>query len=107
MPPDDSEVTLTSLAISLARMEGKLNQIVIDHERRLNALDKEVDVVHDRITTSAKTINEQGARLNSLGDSVKDLHQKSTGLLGRAMTVIAPVVAIAAFLFTVYQSLEP
>lgn len=89
MPPSDGE----PLAVGLARMEGKLDQVITDHERRLTAGETAEEVMHGRISAHGKALADHGARIG-------DLDRRTTGALGKVMSVVSPMIALAALSLT-------
>lgn len=86
------------MPVQLARMEGKLDQVIVDHERRLGETSQTLNVLANTVTTQGNLLATHTANISAHTKEIADLEIRSTGALGKAMTVVSPIIAAGALI---------
>ncbi len=81
------------MPVQLARMEGKLDQVIVDHERRLGETTQTLTVLSNTVNTQGNLLATHTANITAHTKEIAELNVKSTGALGKAMTVVSPIIA--------------
>lgn len=116
-PPMNGQTISNGLEVSVARMEGKLDQVITDHDRRLNSTDSAVTAMVESINrlanTQATNTADIGSVKSELGQfrtevtaDIVELKERQGSALSRAMSVISPVIALGslALAFIIYTT---
>ena len=89
-------MTEDSTGERLARMEGKLDVVLTEHERRLSEGDVIHNSLHGRITDLKSDVVDTKARVGSL-------EQKSAGATTKVLALIGAIIAVLGFGFTIFS----
>lgn len=96
----NTEISTETLGmpVQLARMEGKLDQVIVDHERRLGETSQTLNVLANTVTTQGNLLATHTANISAHTKEIADLEIRSTGALGKVMTVVSPIIAAGALI---------
>jgi hypothetical protein len=89
---------LLQTRLDVAEMKGMLSQVVSNHNERLAAHDKELDVHEMRLNEKARTIARHDER-------IKGLEEDSNARQGKVLGIIGSVVAVFGLVFALYNRL--
>ncbi len=89
------------MPVQLARMEGKLDQVIVDHERRLGETTQTLTVLTNTVNTQGNLLATHAANITAHTKEIADLELRSTGALGKAMTVVSPIIAGGALIASI------
>lgn len=107
-PPTMNGQTISNgLEVSVARMEGKLDQVITDHERRHNNTDNAITTMAASIQQLANSTATNTADIGSVKDSlgqfrtevtadIVELKERQGSALTRAMSIISPIIALGS-----------
>lgn len=97
----DSE-SIVHLRVSVARMEGMLQQALTDQSARITKLEADNITVHNRLNEKGKAIAMHGERIKSNSDRIHELEEDNQGMHGRVVGTIGAIVASAALIISFF-----
>lgn len=106
-PPMNGQTISNGLEVSVARMEGKLDQVITDHERRLNTTDNAISTMAQSVNQLANAQATNTADITSVRSElgqfrtevtadIVELKERQGGALTRVMSVLSPVIALGS-----------
>lgn len=120
--------TIGQVRVELAELRGIMTTVVNDHSRRITEVETttrqlrtDLTVVNDQINNKIATLLEAGnkrgsemdqrittntANILDLKGDVSSVVEKQFGLGQRVATYISPILAIAALIFTFYETIK-
>lgn len=106
MPP--TEEPWMQARLELAEIKGILNASLQNHAERINATEKDVDVIHTRVNTLSARVTSAEAGLESSREDRVKIHQKLTAVderlqsqFSRSLQTGVGLAAVMAFLISV------
>ncbi|MCU4295806.1 hypothetical protein D3I60_01700 [Brevibacterium permense] len=90
----------TDVALSLARIEGKLDATLPELASKSNRLSDELTVVHGRVT-------DQGRTLAGHTERIEDLEERVSGQLGRTAQIVAVAGGVLGLLALIVPTFLP
>ena len=106
-----------NVEVQLARMEGKIDQVLIDHDRRITEHAASIGAVNETQTLIGQMLATNTANIDTLKsdvaelrttheNDVKDINIRMSGTLQKAMSVASPLLAVGSLIlaYTMYMN---
>lgn len=103
-PPTTTSHPLGNVEVQLARMEGKIDQALNDHDRRITEHAASIGSVTETQTLVGQMLATHTANIGTLKKDVTDLQERMSGSLQKVMSVLSPLLAVGSLIlaYTIY-----
>jgi histidinol dehydrogenase len=117
METGDEHNTVTQVRIDIAKIEGMLTQVILDHSRRIDANDADIKLVRNDLSAvkdnGNSALSALSARVDVSIDNIKDIRTDVSAIqtrldnaLAKSITVLSPIIAIGTLIYTIVAQLR-
>lgn len=111
-PPDSN--TYTQIRVDIGELKGILTTVVTEHGRRIQDAETEQKQFRTDLTNvkekAAENVTEVSTRVTSNTEHIRDIrgdvqtiNDKMNGSVNRAIQILSPLIATAAFGYAIYR----
>jgi esterase/lipase len=112
METGDEHNTVTQVRIDIAKIEGMLTQVILDHSRRIEDNAGDIKQVRNDLTAvkdqSNNSVSNLSARVDVSIDNIKDIRSDISSIqlrldnaLAKSAVVLSPIIAIGTLIYTI------